>query len=153
MHPMTTADGISVVPRAAASIAVVRGDRVLLIERGKAPLAGRWSFPGGRIEPGETARAAALRELDEETGVAADVLCLIDVHDAIARADDGRLTAHYLIAVFAGRWMAGEPLARDDARAARFVTREEACHLPLTAGAADLIERAFALALSAPQSG
>jgi len=32
-------------------------------------LAGEWAFPGGRVEPGETAAAAALRELAEETGI------------------------------------------------------------------------------------
>ena len=48
-------------PRAAASAAIFRGQEVLLVRRGKGgPLAGLWSLPGGHIEPGEPARAAAL---------------------------------------------------------------------------------------------
>ena len=58
-------------PRCAASAAVLRGREVLLVERAKGALAGYWSLPGGHIEPGETARSAALREVREETGVEA----------------------------------------------------------------------------------
>ncbi|KAL3918280.1 MAG: hypothetical protein SGILL_004314 [Bacillariaceae sp.] len=39
----------------------------LLIQRGKAPNAGKWSFPGGRLEWGESALEGAQRELAEET--------------------------------------------------------------------------------------
>src|SRR5436190_190421 len=49
--------------------AVVRDDhgRLLLVRRGRPPSAGLWSLPGGRIEPGESAAAAAAREVWEET--------------------------------------------------------------------------------------
>jgi ADP-ribose pyrophosphatase YjhB (NUDIX family) len=43
--------------------------RLLLIQRGHAPNAGRWSVPGGRIEPGETPEQAVEREVLEETGL------------------------------------------------------------------------------------
>jgi 8-oxo-dGTP diphosphatase len=46
------------------SICIFRADEVLLIERGKAPGIGRWAPVGGGIEPGETAEAAALREVE-----------------------------------------------------------------------------------------
>ena len=55
-------------PRSGTSAAVFRGDEVLLIERAKGALKGQWSLPGGHIEAGETARAAARREVREETG-------------------------------------------------------------------------------------
>lgn len=55
----------------AASIAVFDDGRVLLVKRRQGPFAGRWSLPGGRIEAGETAIEAAMRELAEETGLAA----------------------------------------------------------------------------------
>ncbi len=42
---------------------------VLLIERAHAPFAGKWAFPGGFVDAGETVEMAALRELKEETGV------------------------------------------------------------------------------------
>ena len=49
-------------PRCAASAAIFRGSTVLLVQRSKGALRGLWSLPGGHIEAGETARAAAVRE-------------------------------------------------------------------------------------------
>ena len=43
--------------------------QVLLIERGIEPYKGRWAFPGGFLNPDETAEEGALRELQEETGL------------------------------------------------------------------------------------
>jgi len=56
---------------------------VLLIRRGKPPRLGEWSLPGGRIEWGERAEAAALRELREETAVEGAILGLLDVVDGL----------------------------------------------------------------------
>src|SRR5882757_3042701 len=98
-------------PRCGASAAVFRDGAVLLIERAKGALKGRWSLPGGHIEPGETAQAAAAREVREETGVDVDIQGLVDVHEVILRRPDDTLLAHYLITVFRGRWRAGEPSA------------------------------------------
>lgn len=135
-------------PRAAASTAVFRSGSVLLVERGKGPRRGIWSLPGGHIEPGETARAAALRELDEETGVRAEITGLLDVHDVIHRLGDGSIGAHYVLCVFWGRWAGGEPRAGSDSADARFVPVGEIERLPLTPGAAELVRRAAALALA-----
>jgi len=130
-------------PRCGASAAIFRGTEVLLVERGKGPLRGLWSLPGGHIEPGEAARAAALREVREETGVEADIAGLLDIHEVLRHDDGGRLTAHYLLIVFFGRWLGGEPAAGDDAAAARFVPVEALGTLPLTDGAASFIHRAL----------
>jgi 8-oxo-dGTP diphosphatase len=132
-------------PRCGASAAVFRGEAVLLIVRAKGALKGLWSLPGGHIEPGETARAAAQREVLEETGVEADIDALVDVHDVILRSAEGALSAHYLIAVFCGRWRRGEPNAGSDAFLARFVPLGDVEGLELTDGAAPLIRRAWAL--------
>lgn len=129
-------------PTAGASAAIFRGRDVLLIERGKGSLAGRWSLPGGHIEPGEKAADAALREVREETGIESKILGSIGVHDVILRGADGRLQAHYVLAVFYGVWTAGEPVASSDAAAARFFSRTEIEGLPMTEGALALIDLA-----------
>ena len=58
-------------PFLAASIAVFRDGQVLLAERAAPPAARLFSLPGGLVEPGESLQEAALRELEEETGVEA----------------------------------------------------------------------------------
>ncbi len=134
-------------PRCGASAAIFRGDEVLLIERGKGALKGQWSLPGGHIEPGETARAAAVREVREETGVEVELASLVDIHEVILRNPAGVLQAHYLIAVFCGRWRGGEPAAGSDAATARFLPAEgiaSSGRVRLTEGAAALIHRARA---------
>ncbi len=103
-------------PVAAVGVICLRGDEVLLIRRGRPPRLGEWSLPGGRVEPGETVRDAALRELREETGVEAELGPLVDVVDGLF-PEDGR---HYVLIDFAARWTAGEPVAGDDAAEARF---------------------------------
>lgn len=101
-------------PTAAVGVACLRGDEVLLIRRGTPPRLGEWSLPGGRIEWGERAEAAALRELREETGVEAEITGLLDVVDGLF---PGR---HYLLVDYGARWVSGEPRAGDDAADARF---------------------------------
>lgn len=109
-------------PVPAVGVVCLRGEEVLLVRRGQAPKQGEWSIPGGRIEPGEAARTAALRELAEETGVQAKLVGLVDVVDAVFhnRAGD-LLTRHYVLIDFVAVWTSGEPVAGDDAAEARFV--------------------------------
>lgn len=110
----------AVQPIAAASAVLIRGDEVLMVKRGQAPNRGLWSFPGGKIIPGERAADAALRELAEETGVQAEARELITVLDLIAR-EAGCVQYHYLLVVMRCDWRAGEPAAADDAAEARWI--------------------------------
>jgi 8-oxo-dGTP diphosphatase len=48
--------------------AIVDGDRVLVAQRAGGPYDGRWEFPGGKVEPGESDLAALVREICEELG-------------------------------------------------------------------------------------
>jgi ADP-ribose pyrophosphatase YjhB (NUDIX family) len=91
------------------------GSEVLLIRRGRAPALGEWSFPGGAQQVGETAEAAARRELQEETGIEAGALRLVTYADSIHRDAAQRVQFHYTILEFSGVWMAGEPRAGGDA--------------------------------------
>ncbi len=108
-------------PVPAVGVVCLRDDSVLLIRRGTPPRQGEWSLPGGRIEPGERAVDAALRELREETGVEAEIMGLIDVVDGLF-PEAGR---HYVLIDYAARWLSGEPVAGDDALEARFVALDE----------------------------
>jgi 8-oxo-dGTP diphosphatase len=133
-------------PTPAVGVVCLRASEVLLIRRGKPPRAGEWSLPGGRVEWGETVRAAALRELYEETGVEAEIVALIDVVDGLFDAHKGpELGRHYLLVDFAARWRAGEPLASDDALEARFFTLEAVRALGLWSETLRVIEQAYAL--------
>lgn len=131
-------------PAAAASVAVFRDDTVLLVERGKG-MGGVWSLPGGHIEFGETASAAAAREVAEETGLAYDEAGLAAVHDVILRDAAGVATAHYVIAVYFGTWRGGEPRPAGDSRSARFVPIADLPAMTLTEGARAIILRAAGL--------
>ena len=142
---LTTPSSPQIWPRCAASAVILHGTDVLLMQRSKGAFIGLWSLPGGHIETGETARDAALREVREETLVDAEILGLIDVHDVVARATDGHVLSHYLLAVFHGRWLAGEPAAASDSRASRFFPLHVIDTLPMTEGAQTFIRRAIAL--------
>jgi len=130
-------------PRLGASAAIFRNGEVLLGERGKGALAGMWSLPGGHVEPGEKAAEAARREVAEETGISAEILGLVDLHEVIRREEGGNdITWHYVIAVFFGRWCKGEPVPASDCRATRFVALDNLASVPLTNGAEAVIRRA-----------
>lgn len=141
-------EGLRPVP--AVGVLCLRGDEVLLVRRGNPPRAGEWSIPGGRIEPGEPAKDAALRELAEETSVEAELLGLIDVVDAIFENKAGDLvTRHYVLIDYVARWVSGEPVAGDDAAEARFFTADEINALGLWDETLRIIEAGWAIAMAA----
>ena len=121
-------------PVAAAGVVCFRGDEVMLVRRGKPPLEGQWSLPGGRIEWGERATDAALREFKEETGCEAELIGLIDVVDAVLarrQASDSPPWGHYVLIDYAARWRSGAPRGGDDALEARFFSPAEIAALGL----------------------
>ena len=113
-RPPIPCAGVVCLRQAGASV------EVLLIRRGTPPRLGEWSIPGGRIEWGETAEAAALRELREETGVEARMLGLLDVVDGLFAGAEGALERHYILIDYAARWISGDPVGGDDAAEAAF---------------------------------
>ena len=109
---------------------IVQHGRVVLIKRGKAPLLGEWSIPGGLLELGETTRRGAEREAFEETGLVVRATELLGVFDRIV-PDGKRTLYHYVLIDFLCEVVSGALRASGDAADARWFTREEISGLAL----------------------
>lgn len=134
-------------PVPAVGVICFKGEDVLLIRRGTKPMMGEWSLPGGRIEFGETAEAAALRELMEETGLTARLLGLAEVVDAIFTSRrSGDVTRHYLLIDYAAEWVSGEAVAGDDAGHAEWISPDRLAGLRLWDETLRVIDKARTMA-------
>jgi ADP-ribose pyrophosphatase YjhB (NUDIX family) len=116
-------------PKLGAIAVVHHEERFLLVKRKKEPNANTWGFPGGHVELGETALAAAVRELAEETGVIGTAKRYLTNVDAITYGDDGSVSFHYLLAVVVCTYQSGTPIAADDVSEAGWFTPLEAATL------------------------
>ena len=109
-----------------ASVVIVADSAILLVQRGHEPQLGRWSVPGGRVEPGETLAEAAAREAYEETGlevrIGAELWSLT--------IPDGDVT--YEVHDFAATVTGGTLRAGDDAADVRWIPFAELDQWPLT---------------------
>jgi 8-oxo-dGTP diphosphatase len=112
-------------PIVAVLVVVLRGDKVLIVQRKQQPNAGRWGFPGGVLELGETVFTGAMRELLEETGIVAEPAGFLDIHDAITRDDEGRVQFHYTLIAVRGVWQSGDGVAADDAADCAWASRAD----------------------------
>ncbi|MBO0890231.1 MAG: NUDIX domain-containing protein [Acidothermales bacterium] len=118
----------------AAGAVITDGDgRVLLVQRVHPPDAGKWSVPGGRVDPGETTAEAAAREVREETGLEVAVGAVVG-RLRIPGPDDETV---YDVVDHAATIVGGTPEAADDAGAVRWFGRDELAGIPVTA---DLVE-------------
>jgi len=136
-------------PIVGVAAVVLRGADVLLIRRGREPMLGAWSLPGGALELGETTAEGVAREVFEETSVRVRPVEIVATLDRIVRDEDGRVRFHYVLV----EWMcvaegASELVCGDDAAEARWVRREEIYSEEYDLGASTLsvIEGALILA-------
>jgi ADP-ribose pyrophosphatase YjhB (NUDIX family) len=123
----------------------VEGIRVLLVQRGRPPQRGRWSLPGGRVEPGERLHAAVARELLEETGIAVHAGPLVEVVEILEPP------FHYVVLDYLCTHVAGAPavpVAGDDAGAAAFVPLRDLATRGCTDLVIQVVARAVALSTS-----
>lgn len=127
-------------PIAAAIAVLIRDGKVLLVRRANPPDAGKWGFPGGKIELGESIEDAALRELYEETGVRGQALGAFTALDMKDTGDDGTLRRHFVLIAVRCCWVSGEPQAADDVLEARWFKLAEldTVTAPMSFGVADV---------------
>lgn len=106
---------------AGAGAIVFSAGRILLVQRGRPPAMGLWSIPGGHVEADESPADAAVRETYEETGLVVRVLRHVGTVTREASQTDEFVIDDFLCELVEP----GEPVAADDALAARFVPVEE----------------------------
>lgn len=132
-------------PFLAASVAVFRDGKVLLASRSKPPMTDLFTLPGGLVEPGETLAAAALRELQEEVGIEAEIIGFLCPVEIVERDEAGRVSHHFVVCAHAARWVAGEAAVSAEAKAVRWVDQADIGQLATTPGLQAVLDRAFAL--------
>jgi ADP-ribose pyrophosphatase YjhB (NUDIX family) len=124
---------------------VFRGDEVLLIERGKPPLMGSWTLPGGLVEAGERLESAVVREVLEETGLRVAPRAIAAVFERIMPDAEGRTEYHYVIVDYLCELLGGTLAAASDVAAAEWVPLAELGRRRIAPGTPGVIRRALGL--------
>ena len=122
---------------------IFRGGRILMAQRGKQPMKGAWSLPGGALEVGESLDAAVRREVREETGLAVKPVKIFEVFERIMRDSRGTPEYHYVLIDYICRVTGGDLRAGDDVCRVEWVRERDLAALEITEGTLAVIERAF----------
>lgn len=130
-------------PYLAVSAAIVRDGHVLIVRRAKGAAKGLYTLPGGVVEAGETLIEAVKRETREETGIEIVPVALAGHREVVWHDDDKRVKGHFVILVFAARWLSGEPSLSEELSDARWLRPSELRELKTTEGLAEIVAQAF----------
>jgi 8-oxo-dGTP diphosphatase len=122
---------------------ILQGESVLLVERGKEPLKGWWSLPGGVLEVGERLEDAIRREVLEETGLSVEVLGVVEIFERIMPDADGRAEYHYVLIDYLCLPVGGTLAPADDVSRAEWAPRASLGEYRITEGSLPVIEKAF----------
>jgi ADP-ribose pyrophosphatase YjhB (NUDIX family) len=130
-------------PFIAASAAIVRDGKILVVRRARPPANGLYTLPGGVVEIGETLTEAVAREVREETALEIEPVALAGFRETIVRDAQSRVERHFIILCFASRWRAGEPVLNEELSEARWLDPAELAGLQTTPGLAEIVATAF----------
>ena len=119
------------------------GDCILMAQRGKPPLMGQWSIPGGLVETGESLAAAVRREVLEETGLEIDALGVLEIFERIIRDREGAAEYHYVLLDYICRVTGGSLSAGSDVCCVQWVRRGDLQAMDITEGTLTVIEKGF----------
>ena len=117
---------------------------ILLVERGREPLKGYWSIPGGIVETGEKLADGIQREVLEETGLEVEALSVFEIFERIMPDSDGRTEYHYVLIDYLCRPLGGRLEPASDVSRVAWVSQPDLRNYRLTEGTLGVIERAFA---------
>lgn len=117
--------------------------RILMAKRGKEPLKGWWSLPGGVVETGETLDFAVRREVREETGLEVQPLRVFEIFERIMHDPEGATEYHYVLIDYVCRITGGALCAGDDVSHVQWMRENELSTVQITEGTLAVIERAF----------
>lgn len=123
---------------------IFQRQRILLVQRGKQPLKGWWSLPGGVLETGESLVDGIRREVREETGLDVVPTQLFTVFERIIPDTQGRPEYHYVLIDYICRVKGGAAQADTDVSALAWVKEADLSQYQLTEGTLPVIRDAFA---------
>ncbi len=116
---------------------------ILLVERGKEPLKGFWSLPGGILEVGEKLADGIRREVREETGLEVEPLTVFEIFERIMPDAAGRPEYHYVLIDYVCRVSSGTLQAASDVSSVAWVARANLTQFRITEGTLAVVLRAF----------
>jgi 8-oxo-dGTP diphosphatase len=129
-------------PQLAISAAIFRDGKVLLVRRAHSPGKGFYSLPGGRVEFGETLKAAVHREVDEETALQIEIVDFVGWREVTPGTTGG---GHYLIMSFAARWKDGEVTLNEELDDYKWLAPNALGELNFTGGLREVVQAAWRL--------
>ena len=130
-------------PMVGVGAILIRGDRILMARRGKIPMKGWWSLPGGALETGELLEDGIRREVREETGLEVKPVGMFQIFERIMRDSAGAVEYHYVLVDYRCRIVGGTLQAGDDVAEVAWVRRRDLAALEITEGTLGVIESAF----------